>query len=220
MSENVNKPADGGQAPDMTKYVPKEDYEKLSGSVKDLETKLEEAKLSLLDPEFIDFRESKKLKSTAKKAADAATDLSDVDLSKLSPKQLLAAAVDRAKEAVMNEIIPEYEEKLRAQAQTLSDVLAVLELQEVEKKHSDFGNYKDATRKVLETSSTPLTIEQAYLLAKASNPQAAAAAAPAGSERPSGTVPLSSDTTKTFKDKNEAGLDAWDRVVGAGKDYL
>lgn len=217
MSDQVTKPAEGAAAIDASKFVPKEDYEKATSSLKELEAKLDEAKMSLLDPEYISFLEQKKQAKLEKKLAKPLP--SDVDLSKMTSAQILSLSVEKAKEAIMTEIVPQYEEQLKRTQQTLSDVLAVLELQEVEKKYSDFNTYRDDTRKILETSTTPLTIEQAYKLAKA-NTFDGKAPAVSPAERPTGSVPGSDMKPTSFKSKHEAAEDAWNRVMGPGKDTL
>jgi hypothetical protein len=216
--EIENKPGEGAAAVDLTKYVPKEDLEKASSSVKELEAKLEEAKMSLLDPEYISFLEQKKQAKLEKKLAKTALP-TDADLSKLTSAQVLSLSVEKAKEAIMTEIVPQYEEQLRRTQQTLSDVLAVLELQEVEKKYSDFSTYRDDTRKILETSTTPLTIEQAYKLAKA-NTFDGKAPAVSPAEKPTGSVPGNDMKPTSFKSKYDAAEDAWNRTVGPGKDII
>jgi predicted Zn-ribbon and HTH transcriptional regulator len=230
MDANVTKPSETGEKTanvDLNKYVPKEDYERLSGSVKDLEAKLDEAKLSLLDPDYITFLEGKKGQQANVVAHKAINTLTAEDVEGLTSKQILDLAVERAKEAVISELLPRYEEKLRKQDATMADVLAVLELQDVKERHQDFESFRDATRKILETSKTPLTIEQAYKQAKyeafergelKSEPEKPPKAPP--TEKPTGTVPGDTLTTKTFKGKDDASEAAWNEVVGPGKDTL
>ena len=62
---NAAKPGETAPAAiDITKYVPKEDFEKLTTDSKNavdrLKGELDNAKLSLLDPEYIAYIESKK----------------------------------------------------------------------------------------------------------------------------------------------------------------
>ena len=226
MSDPVIKPSEGAEKVDLTKYVPKDDHEKTLNTVKDLESKLEDAKLSLLDPDYISFLETKKGKGVVKKVEKAVREVSDDDLDGLSSKDLLALSVERAVEAVKTEISNVYDEQLKKMGGTLSDVLAILELQEVEKKYKDFDDFRGETRKILETSQTPLTIEQAYKLAKQANEEkpdddtTKKKKAAASTEKPSGTVAKGSIEPKDFKDKVAAGEDAWDKTVGAGKDTL
>lgn len=226
MSDPTNKPSEAG-AVDTSKFVPKEDYEKLSSSVKDLEGKLDEAKLSLLDPDYIDFLESKKGQRVEKKI-EKATDLSDKDIEKLSSKQILELATERAKEAILSEVAPKYEEALKKQGATLQDILAYIELGEVEKKYKDFDTYRDDTRKILETSRTQLTIEQAYKQAKLDRLEKEGKLTPKeekdlktpSSEKPTSSVPGDTMSKSAFKNAGEAAEDAWDRIVGSGKDSL
>lgn len=192
---------------DLTKYVPKEDFEKVSKDAKaqvaTLQAELDQAKLTLLDPDYIAFQETKRGRALGNKIEKA--------------EDKLANASSGEIEALRNEI-----NTLRA---TQENVLAVLELQSVEKRYDDFDDYRDTVKKILETSTTPLTIEQAYLLAKGQSKTEKSdsekgKAAKSSSEKPSGTVPGESLQQKNFKDKTAAGLDAWDKAVGAGKDWL
>ena len=102
MSEpKVTNPSEGDKAtPDLTKYVPKDEHEKTLTTVKDLESKLEEAKLSLLDPDYISFLETKRGKKVEKKVEKAVKEISEDDLDGLSSKDLLALSVEKAVEAV------------------------------------------------------------------------------------------------------------------------
>jgi hypothetical protein len=207
---------------DTTKFVPKEDYEKLASSVKDLESKLDEAKLSLLDPDYIDFLETKKGQKIEKKV-EKAMDLSDMDVEKLSSKQILELATQRAKEAVLSEVAPKYEEALRKQGATLNDILAYIELGEVEKKYKDFNDYRDDTRKILENSKTQLTIEQAYKQAKYEKLESEGKLTPKeekelkapSSEKPTGSVPGDTMSKGNFKNAVDAADDAWNKVMGS-----
>lgn len=224
MSELDKKASE--QAVDQSKFVPKEEYEKLAGSVKDLEGKLDEAKLSLLDADYIEFLETKrgaKVERVVKKAIE------DADTENLTSKQLLALATEQAKEALMAEVMPKYEEALKRQGGTIQDILAYIELGEAEKKYKDFADYKDDTRKVLETSKTQLTIEQAYKQAKMDRLEKEGKLtpkdekelkAPTSSEKPTSTVPGDTMSKSAFKNKEDAADDAWDRIVGSGKDTL
>jgi len=208
---------------DITKYVPKDDFEKLTTdsktAVEKLRGELDQAKLSLLDPEYIAYLEKKK-----SPAATAASAIKDEDIAKMTSKQILDLAVDR----VRDELLPQYEQKIGRLNATLSDVLAMLELQEVMKAHDDFETYRDKTKEILESSPTPLTIEQAYLLAKVGSIKPTEETddekgrkVKSGTEKPSGTIPRETITPKSFgKDKNAAANDAWDTVVGKGKETL
>jgi hypothetical protein len=224
MSELDKKASE--QAVDQSKFVPKEEYEKLAGSVKDLESKLDEAKLSLLDADYIEFLETKRGQRVEKAVK---REMSEIDTDKMTSKQILELSTERAKEALMSEVMPKYEEALKRQGNTIQDILAYIELGEAEKKYKDFADYKDDTRKVLETSKTQLTIEQAYKQAKMDRLEKEGKLTPEDkkelktpppTEKPTSTVPGDTMSKSAFKDKEDAADDAWDRIVGSGKDTL
>lgn len=227
MSELDTKASETVDTKDTSKFVPKEDYEKLAGSVKDLEGKLDEANLSLLDPDYIDFLESKKGARVERKV-EKAFDLSDKDIEKLSSKQILELATERAKESLLSEVMPKYEEVIRRQGATLQDILAYIEVGECEKKYKDFGEYRDDTRKVLETSKNQISIEQAYKQAKYEKldregkltPKEEKELKTPASEKPTSTVPGDTMSKAAFKNAGDAAEDAWDKVMGSGKDSL
>jgi len=224
MSEQTKEASE--KAANEKNVVPKEEYEKLAGTVKDLEGKLDEAKLSLLDPDYIDFLETKK---GAKVEKAVKKSMEDVDTDKMTSKQILELATERAKEALLDEVMPKYEAALKQQGTTIQDILAYIELGEVEKKFKDFGEYRDDTRKVLETSKTQLTIEQAYKQAKMDRlekegkltpKEEKELKAPTSSEKPTSTVPGDTMSKSAFKTAEDAAEDAWDKIVGSGKDTL
>lgn len=171
--------------------------------VRKLQDELDNAKLSLLDPEYISFLETKK--GSAKVIDDASRQLKDGNL---TPSK-----------------VAELEAKLNRVSVTMEQVLAVMELKEVEGKYKDFNTYRDDTTKVLETSTTPLTIEQAYKIAKQNRKdnktdEEKEADINAGAEKPGGGGPREEDEPKVFKSKKEAGDDAWDKAIGKGKDSI
>jgi len=227
MSDSVNKPSEAG-AGDASKFVPKEDFEKLANDKKELESKLDEAKLSLLDPDYIDFLETKKGKQVEKVIKEAST-LTDKEMEGLTSKQILELATERAIEAVTSQLTPKYEEALRKQGATLQDILAYIELGEVEKKYKDFDTYRDDVKKVLENSRTQISIEQAYKQAKYDRLEKEDKLTPEDKktlktpppiEKPTSSVPGNTMSKSAFKTSEEAAKDAWDKVVGSGKDSL
>ena len=224
MSDPQNKASE--EAANKEKFVPKEEYEKLAGSVKDLESKLDEAKLSLLDPDYIEFLETKKGQKVDRAVKRS---MEDVDTDSMTSKQILELATERAKEALMEEVLPKYEDMLKRQGATIQDILAYIELGEVEKKYKDFDTYRDDTRKILETSKTPLTIEQAYKQAKLDKLESEGKLTPkeekelktpTPSEKPTSTVPGDTMSKGSFKNSDDAAEDAWNKVMGSGKDTL
>jgi hypothetical protein len=225
LEANENKPSEAG-AVDTSKFVPKEEYEKLGSSVKELETKLDEAKLSLLDPDYIDFLESKKGQRIEKKLERA--ELTDREIEKLSSKQILELSVERVRDVLLSEVMPKYEDALRKMGATQQDILAYIELGECQKKYKDFETYRDDIKKVLDTSTTRLTIEQAYKQAKLDKldregmltPKEEKELKTPASEKPTNSVPGDAMSKSAFKNSGEAAEDAWDRIIGTGKDSL
>lgn len=203
---NGTTPSEGEQV-DLTKYVGKEDHEKALSAkdveVTKLQAELDQAKMSLLDADYIEYLESKK--STPKEETADEIAAKEKGLPTKTEFDTLKKELGMTKAAVQ-------------------DVLAALELKNTEERYPDFKDYKDQVKTILESSQAPLTFEQAYMIAKVSKPaDGTAPAAPAKqteSEKPTGSVPGEGLEKKDFKDSNEAGNDAWDKTVGTDKDRL
>lgn len=166
-----------------TMYATKEDIEAVNIAIQKVRKELDEVKWTLSLYERLESIDSAKPDREQDRAAGCNSPIVDarirlnlkvpppdsVDINNLTPFQFLMLAIENAKAAIVEDVLPIYKQKIDEISRSLSDVLAVLELQDIEKKYSDFENYREATRKILETSKTPLTIEQAYLLAKKGN---------------------------------------------------
>ena len=206
MSDEQKKAGEESKDANKGDTVSKEFQEQLkakNSEVTKLQEELDNAKLSLLDPEYIAYLETKK--GSAKVIKDVSKELKDGHLS--------ASRVE------------ELEAKLNRVSVTMEQVLAVMELKEVEGKYKDFNTYRDDTTKVLETSTTPLTIEQAYKIAKQNRKDNKTddekeLDARSGSEKPGSGGPRGEEEAKVFKDKKAAADDAWDKAIGRGKDSI
>jgi hypothetical protein len=206
MSELEKKADEGSKEAKEKESASKEVQEQLKAKESELtklRDELDNAKLSLLDPEYIAFLETKK--GSSKVIDDAARQIKDGNM---TPSKL-----------------SELEAKLNKVSVTMEQVLAVMELKEVEGKYKDFNTYRDDTTKVLETSTTPLTIEQAYKIAKQNRKdnktdEEKEADFKSGSEKPGGGGPREEEPPKVFKDKKAAADDAWDKSIGKGKDSI
>lgn len=184
MSEQINKPNEGAPAaPDMTKYVPKEQLDKVNTDKSSLARELEETKMLLLSPEYIEFKESKIRRGKDTKPAPAAGESSNAQIEAL-------------------------QEELATTRRTVSNISAYIELWDVEKRFPDFDKYRDQVKQILETSKNELTYEQAYLMAKgdkkSDTPADKSDKAAKGSEKPGGFTPPPADTLKTYKTSTEA----------------
>lgn len=208
---------------DLDKYVPKEDHEKLTAShkteVEKLQGELDKAKLSLLDPDYIEFQEKKK----GKGKPDDTPPVEDKNLDDMSSRELADHIANSLKESVVKPL----QDELNKTKHTLNDVLAVIELQEVEKRYPDFGDYRDDVRKLIESSTTALTFEQAYKIAKTNRAAAddkdkdkPKGDGPPGSEKPTGSVPNEELDQKDYDTPEAAADAAWNKAVGPGKATL
>ena len=219
MSDQNKSSESSAPAIDLTKYVPKEDFEKTQASLKEelgkMKVERDQAKMSLLDPEYISHLESKRV--SAEKSAARIPD--GTDLSRLSPQQLLDLAVSKAVEMVEGKV----GERFRRNETAISDLLAVAELRAVEDRYKDFNDYRDDVAKLLEDPRSNLTIEQAYKLAKQNASEKAPAKPetkkPASSEKPTGTTPADGFERAKFKSKVDAADAAWD-AVAPGRDTI
>jgi hypothetical protein len=186
--------------------VSKEYQEKLTAKdseVKRLQDELDNAKLSLLDPKYISFLESER--GSKQVIREVSKEVAEGDLSVAK--------------------IAELEQRLARTNTTLEQLVAVMEVKEVEAKYPDFNKFREDTTKVLETSNTSLTIEQAYKIAKQNvkdtkTDKEKEMDAKSGAEKPGTGGPREEEPPKSFKDKKLAGEDAWDKVMGSGKDSI
>jgi len=187
--------------------VPKTEFERVQNEARESNQGLDALKSQLLSQDYLDYLESKKVPVT--KAAT--TDLSKVQVSQLSLAEL-TAYIDQRTQAVANEVN-------KPHLTRISNVEAKIELAEVKEKYADFKDLQPKVVDILQNSSNDLTIEQAYLLAKAQAPAPAEkkeqAATPAAkpNERPGGTLPVAGDTLNKFKDSSSAGNAAWAAVA-------
>jgi len=195
MSEQDKQKSSEGKeasAVDLSNYVPKEEYGKLNQQIDEMKKSLEDAKLELVSPEYIEFLAAKK---------DRKVTQADVDKAK---------AAGLPQEAVA--IIEELKGRIVRTESVLQNMAAVLELKEVEGKYADFKDYRDDVQKLLEADKTgSLTFEQAYYQARGMKPPAPKGDMPMrGNEKPGGFLPP--EGAKVFKSDYEASQDAANQV--------
>lgn len=203
------QPDEGAPDIDLSKYVGKEDYEKALSErdekLEKLEGELEKAKTSLLDPEYIEYLESKK-------------DSKDEDAGEKNAQD---------KDLPLKGELTTLRKELNMTKAKLYDVLAVMELESARKRYSDFDDYKEEIKETIESSEAPLTYDQAYHIAKsakgpknkdnadnASGDAKSKANKTPETEKPSGSVPGDSLKQKDYKSAQEAANAAWDDTVG------
>lgn len=202
MSEEVKKEID------LTNYVPKEQFVQAQQQNAEASKNLEALKNQLLDKDYLEFLESKRAPA---KGAPAAT-LQSVDLKNLDMQGLVKLIQEHTLETVTKAVGPQLQKITGA----ITDVQAVIELDQARQKYEDFDKYSKEISSILEHSQNELTIAQAYLMAKAQAPaenKEEKKTPPKFSERPGSTVPLDGDTIKTFKNSTEAATSAWNTVA-------
>lgn len=98
-----------------------------------------------------------------------------------------------------------------------AELAAHVELEQVRKAHPDFEDYRKDVQKILETSKTDLTIDQAYYMAKGQKEPKPAEKKEEkpdfSSEKPGGIYPPPNQTDKKFKNELDAGMDAATQVM-------
>lgn len=207
----------GGQnGQNNTPTVPKADFDRLQAQVAEGNRTLENLRSELTSPEYIEYRASKN-----RPPAPATNNGQPVTLGNMSLEQLQQMMVQSVGATVQTVLKPILER--------IDNLDAQQELDIVMRKYEDFEDVRDQVANILNTAKNELTIEQAYLMAKAQQPageenqqQAPAAGqkgapagrpAPQGNERPSSNVPVEGDTIKKYKDANDAGQAAWNEVA-------
>lgn len=195
---NVTPPDDGGTPKED--LISKADFDKAVGekdtALTDVRTQLNEAQLKLVDPAYVEFMEARK----------ASNEKPIIDDKTAKEQGIPESAI---------KIINDQGSSIKQLQTAVQQIGALLELSDVEKKYADFGNYRDDVQKILETSGSNLTIDQAYVQAKAAAPDKSKGSdetpTPKGSEKPGGFVPKD-DSKKHYTDADEAGNAAWAEV--------
>lgn len=199
MSETVT------QTQPIPETVSKQEFDRLASQAAEKDRSLEALKSQLLDPEYISYLETK---NQAKTRPSTTMANQAINLSNMSLDQLRSLIREEGEAVIKQTIAP--------LAGRLTEVQATLEANAVRAKYSDFNQYADKVVSILENSD--VTIEQAYLMARAGKVIEAETSAkkepetpksPTRSEKPGTTVPLEGDTITKFKNETDAGMAAW-----------
>lgn len=171
-------------------YVPKSEYEsKIKDSEKSLESlksELEQAKLQLLDPEYLKWREDKGRKGSKKETPEGR----------------------KTEEPQSLEEFEALKEEIQKTQDVLRELIAVQELDATKKRYPDFDEYREDIAKILEQSN--MTYEQAYFVAKQHKTEISESGdktptkKPQSTEKPTSTVPAKTLEKKDFKTREEA----------------
>ena len=208
----------GENAPDLSKYVPIEDYKAQKSSIEKLQSDLESVKTQLLDPDYLEYLESKKNSAIKKTSAsaevkDALSALTSDEIERLPKARLLELAEKRISEKLTGDLRNEFSKTLAGLQTTVQNLVYERELAETKLKYSDFTNYEKEIRDILTRPGASYTYEDAYLLAKAQKGESTKEAPKtpiktekrSGSEKPSATALATDFEQKDYKDEKEAG---------------
>lgn len=203
-------------APDTSKFVPKEEYEAQKSSLEKLQSDLERVKGQLLDPEYLEYLESKKDKAIKKTDAssevkDALSTLTTDEIERLPKSRLLELAERRITDKLTASMRDEFRQTLSGLQTQVQNLIYERELNETKVKYPDFVSYEKEIREILSRPGATYTYEDAYILAKAQKGDSAPAAKPAvksekrsSGEKPSSTAPAADFEQKDYKDSTEA----------------
>lgn len=219
MSEqDKGKTGDAQNTPDLTKFVPKEEYEAAKSNLEKLQGDLERVKGQLLDPGYLEYLESKKDKAikktdTSSEVKDALGNLTAEEIERLPKARLLEIAQKRVSEELTGKFREELARAIGGLQSTVQNLVYERELAQTKAKYADFDEFEKPIREILERPGTNYTFEDAYILARAqsgkpvgSNEKKPAAKLEKRSsgEKPSSTAPAEDFQPKDYKDKDEA----------------
>lgn len=174
--------------------ISKSDHEAKLKSLEDnlasTKAELSKKELELLSPEYIAWREDK-TKKASKETSEPVEKSKDPIVSKLQSQ------------------VDELTDKLNSSQQSLQDVVAYNELQDVRGRYPDFDTHREDVMTLLKNSRTELTYEQAYKIVKADTTTKAPAEdskpkAPSGNEKPTGSIPYKALDKKEYKNEQES----------------
>ena len=197
---------------DLTKYVPKEDYDKLQGTVKNLQADYERKSLELLSPSYIDFLEQQKTKTQQSTQVTFALDTLTVDeIERLPKARLLQLAEERVTAKLTPVLRKEFLGTINALQEQVSYLNAREEVRAVETEFPDFDKYRDEVAKELNgEEGKTLSIRDATLRVMQrhekdeKNDKTQDKPKPKGGEKPNQGGPTPDIADKSFKDQKEA----------------
>ena len=203
-------PNKGGANP-LDGYVPKADYEKVVGDQDKLKQDLEDMRLEIMTPEYLEFLQNK-----GKKAEPPAAKPGDEpDFSKMTPKEIYAKAKSDAEAASKADIAA-----LRDEFTSNSKDSIQKEIAAFGRTHEDFEKYRPLMHGLSQDpKNKDLTLEELYNKskehAKGFGPTAEEIekARRARGEKPGGSSGSHSKDKKYTPDS--AAQEAWEEVVGS-----
>ena len=200
---------DKGGATPPEGYISKQEHEK---NVGDLKQQLEDLKLEIVTPEYIQFLEGKKAPAPEKKEAPGKED--EVDFTGWTPKQIAKYASEEASKAAKAET-----ERLRSEFSTTSQASIKKEIETFARATPDFEKYRPLMQGLSTLAKNKdLSLSELYKLAKEHAKSFGATeddkdkGRRAGGERPGGSTPSVKKDVKYSADS--AAEEAWGEIVG------
>lgn len=192
MSEQAKEQKSEQPVIDLNNYVSKDEFSKTEEALKATKAETEKLKMQLLDPKYIEFLESQRNPPKKESPADVLDGIQLADVDKLSNSQILKLAEKTLGTKLLDAVRQEFGKEVGVLRQTLQDMLIRDELREVIASNPDFEDYRADVQKILETSSSDLTITQALKIARADRGE---------SSKKSGKNAKESDEAKPFSEK-------------------
>lgn len=197
----------GKQTPDG--YVPKADHDKVVSEQAQLKQDLEDMRLEIMTPEYLEFLQGK-----GKKAEKLPEKSDEPDFSKMTPKEIYSKAKSDAEAVAKAEI-----ESLRSEFTSNSKESVQREIAAFSREHEDFEKYRPLMHGLSQDpKNKDLTLAELYGKAK----EHAKGFGPTdddkkksrgtGSEKPGGSSNSQKKDTKYTP--QSAADEAWDEVVG------
>lgn len=221
MADNDGNQNSGGQGDNKGgsnaagDFVPKAEFEKVSASVTKMQQDLEDARLEMMSPEYLEFLSSKSQKKEEPKKE--APPVSDDEFSKMTPKQIY----ERAKADTLAESKKAIDE-MKKLDETRTKETIQKEIKQFSVEHDDFEDFRPTMYGLsLDPKNKDLSLAQLY--AKAKEQVKRISGVPSEEERKKsnktkGEKPGGASMTYKREDKkidaNQAADEAWEEVVG------
>ncbi len=214
------KPTD--QPQNVTREEHTKAVEAKDAEISKIRGEFETMRNQLINPDYIAYLNNKNKKPTDEKVTTAIGELTSEEIESLPKARLLKLAEERTGEKITKTLTAQFNSQIENLRGTVEELIIKEELREVQGKYADFNDYRVDVKKILESSTNELTIEQAYKIAKATRPPKEEEKAPEkkeksaeqskGSEKPTGSVPFNDLEKKEFKNEKEAGQAALEEL--------
>lgn len=208
------KPADAGAG--QSDQISKADFDKYVAENEKLKQDLEETRMEIMTPEYLEYLNSRDGKQPEKKEAPAKS--AEVDFSKLTPAEIYAKAKEDAKAEIKEDL-----DKIKSEVTSNSQAQVQREVAQFSRTHSDFEQFRPLMYGLsLDPKHKDLSLGELYEKAKEHVARIHVPASPDEKRRQaklSGEKP--GHSTGSFKaDKKytdqSAAEESWDEIVGEG----